>query len=220
MLPAIAIRAYNEIDLRRTREVEVHDEALGLAKLAAAEQQQIVEGVRQALIALSELPAIKAKDVAGCNGYLSRIKQRYPEFIVFIVVDMNGKTFCDSAREHKPSTGAGRAYFASVAKTGQFMVGEFAIGRTTGRNVLQFALPFYDDEDRMGGLVIAALSLDWLADYIANKGVPAGAALAVTDRNGIVLARCPDNDLFVGKKLPAGKDPVLYNGTIADLVNG
>jgi hypothetical protein len=64
MLPAIAIQGYNEIDLRRTRQVEVQDEALGLAKLAAAEQLQIVQGVRQALIALSEVPAIKAKDVA------------------------------------------------------------------------------------------------------------------------------------------------------------
>jgi hypothetical protein len=150
MLPAIPIQAYNEIDLRRTRQVEVQDEALGLAKLAAAEQQQIVQGVRQALSALSELPAIKAKDVQGCNAYLSRINQRYPEFIVFIVVDMNGNTFCDSAREHKRSTAAARAYFARVVKTGKFTVAEFAISRTTGRNVLQFALPFYDDEDRMG----------------------------------------------------------------------
>jgi signal transduction histidine kinase len=219
MLPAIAIQAYNEIDLRRTRKVEVQDEALGLAKLAAAEQQQIVQGVRQALIALSELPAIKAKDVQGCNAYLSRIKQRYPEFIAFFVVDMNGNTFCDSTREHKPSTAAGRAYFASAVKTGKFTVGEFAIGRVTGRNCLHFALPFYDDEDRMGGVVIAALSLDWLANYIANKGVPEGSALAITDRNGISLARYPDNGLFVGKKLPSGKDPLHYNGTVADIVN-
>ncbi|MDI4237372.1 MULTISPECIES: ATP-binding protein [unclassified Bradyrhizobium] len=219
ILPAIAIQAYNEIDLRRTRQVEVQDEVLGLAKLAAAEQQQIVLGVRQAMTALSELPAIKEKDVQGCNAYLSRIKQRYPEFIVFIVVDINGNSFCDSTREHKPSTAAGRAYFASVVKTGQFTVGEFAVGRTTGRNVLQFALPFYDDQDRMGGIVVAALSLDWLADYIAKKGVPTGAALAITDRNGICLARYPDNALFVGKKLPAGKDPTLSNGTVEDMVN-
>ena len=219
MLPAIAIQAYNEIDLRRTREVEVQDEVLGLAKLAAAEQQQIVQGVRQALIALSELPAIKAKDVEGCNAYLSRINKRYPEFIVFIVVDIDGNSFCDSAIEHKPSTAAGRAYFASVVKTGKFTIGEFALGRTTGRNVLQFALPFYDNEDRMGGVVIAALSLDWLADYIAKKGVPEGAALAITDRNGICLARYPDNNLFVGKKLPAGKDPKTANGTVEDMVN-
>ncbi|OAF09258.1 hybrid sensor histidine kinase/response regulator [Bradyrhizobium centrolobii] len=226
MLPAIAIQAYNEIDLRRTREVEVEDEALGLAKLAAAELQQIVQGVRQALIALSEVPAIKAKDVQGCNTYLSRIKRRYPEFISFIVVDLNASAFCSSFTEHKVApivhklaSATGRAYFANAVRTGKFTVGEFAIGRNTGRNVLQFALPFYDDEDHMGGVVIASLSLDWLADDIAKKGVPQGAALAITDRNGICLARHPDNDLFVGKKLPAGKDPMLDNGTVADMVN-
>src|SRR5262249_38082767 len=66
----------------------------------------------------------------------------------------------------------------------------------------------------------AALSLDWLADYIAKKGVPAGAALAITDRNGICLARYPDNSKFVGRKLlPAGKGPTLYNGTVADIAD-
>ncbi len=170
------------------------------------------------MIALSELPAIKEKDVEGCNAYLSRIKKRYPEFIAFIAVDMNGDSFCDSLREHRRSTAAGRAYFASVVKTGNFTVGEFATGRNTGRNVLQFALPFYDDEDRLGGVIVAALSLDWLADYIAKKGVPAGAAIAITDRNGVGLARYPDNALFVGKKLATRKDPTLYNGTVLDKI--
>jgi signal transduction histidine kinase len=217
MLPAIAIQAYNEVDLRSTRQVEVQDDVRGLAKLAAAEQLQIVQGIRQAMIALSELPAIKEKDVEGCNAYLSRIKQRYPEFIAFIVVDMNGDSFCDSLSEHRQSTAAGRAYFASVVKTGKFTIGGFAVGRNTGRNVLQFALPFYDNENRMGGVIVAALSLDWLADYIAKKGVPAGASIAIIDRNGICLALYPDNALYVGKKLPVTGDPRLYNGTVADV---
>jgi signal transduction histidine kinase len=201
LLPAIAVQAYNEFDQRRAREVEVQNDALSLAKLAAAEQQQIVQGIRQTLIALSELPAIKAKDPQGCNAYLSKIKQRYPGFISFIMVDMNGDAFCDATIDHKPSTAAGRPYFDNVVKTGEFTVGEFAIGRATGRNVLHFALPFYGDNGRMGGVVIAALSLDWLADYIARKGIPAGAALAITDRNGTYLARYPDNSRLVGKKM-------------------
>ena len=219
MLPAIGVQAYNEIDLRRTREVEVRDEALGLAKLAAAEQQQIVQGVRQALIALSEVPAIKAKDVQGCNAYFSKIKQRYPGFI-FIVVDMDGTPFCEASSNsnNKPLSAAGRPYFNNVLKAGEFSVGEFAIGRSTGRNVLHFALPFYGDDFRMGGVVIAALSLDWLADYIAKNGVPAGAALAVTDRNGTYLARYPDNIRFVGMKSPVRNGPALYSGTVADTV--
>jgi PAS domain S-box-containing protein len=218
MVPAIAIQAYNEIDLRGTRKVEVRDEALGLAKLAAAEQQQIVQGVRQALIALSELPAIKAKDVQGCNAYLSRIRERYPEFIVFFVVDVKGSSFCNSSGEYNPVNVTGRLYFTGVLTTGKFTIGEFAVGLTTGRRSLHFALPFYGDDGRMGGVVIAALSLDWLADYIAKKGVPAGAAIAITDRNGTNLARYPDNDRFVGMKVPARKDPMLNNRTVADIV--
>jgi signal transduction histidine kinase len=218
MLPAIGVQAYNEMDLRRTREVEVQDEALGLAKLAAAEQQQIVQGVRQALIALSEVPAIKAKDVQACNAYLSRIKQGYPEFILFFVVDMNGSIFCDSSSRHEPVIVTGRPYFASVLTTGKFTIGEFAIGYATGRSAFHFALPFHGDDGSMGGVVIAALSLDWLADHIAKKGVPAGAVLAITDRNGTYLARYPDNGRFVGMKLPTGNDPALHNGTVADMV--
>ena len=60
LLPAISIQAYNEGNLRRARQVDVQNQALGLAKLAAEQQQQIVQGIRQVLIALSELPAIKA----------------------------------------------------------------------------------------------------------------------------------------------------------------
>ncbi|WP_027582386.1 ATP-binding protein [Bradyrhizobium sp. Ai1a-2] len=201
LLPGIAIQLYNEFDLRFSRQMEVQELVLGLARLAAAEQQQIIQGIRQTLIALSELPAIKAKDARGCESYLFRMRQRYPEFIDFIVVDMNGDSFCDSNSEYKPATATGRAYFANVLKTGKFTVGEFAHGRGTGRNILHFALPFYGDDGQMGGVVIAALSLDWLAHYLAQKGTPPGAALAIRDRNGTYLARYPGNDQFVGRRI-------------------
>src|SRR5262249_4274301 len=97
LLPVIAIETYNEIDLRRAHHAEARHHALGLAKLAAAEQQQFVEGIRMVLIALSELPAIRSKDTAACEAYLATIKERYPEFITFIVVDPEGSAFCHSS---------------------------------------------------------------------------------------------------------------------------
>src|ERR1700704_613590 len=80
LLPAIAIQANNEFDLRRARQVEVQDQALSLAKLAAAEQQQIVQGIRQVLIAMSELPSIKVRDSQACDAYLAVMKRRFPAF--------------------------------------------------------------------------------------------------------------------------------------------
>jgi signal transduction histidine kinase len=202
LLPAIAIQTYNEIELRRARQAEVQDQALGLARLAAANQQQIVQGIRQILIALSEVPAIKAKDNQACKAYLSAVKQRYPAFLTFSVTDMTGRSYCDTINDHEPVTAAGRPYFSNAVKTGAFTVGKFSVGRLSGRNAIHFALPYYGDDGRMAGVIIAALSLDWLADYIARKGVPPGASLAITDRDGTYLARYPDNDRFVGRKIP------------------
>src|ERR1700704_6601220 len=140
LLPAIAIQAYNEFDLRRARQVEVQNQRL--ARLAAAEEQQIVQGIRQVLIAMSELPSIKTRDSQACNAYLAAMQQRFPAFITFLVSDLNGQSLCDTNSDHRPITIAERAYFTSILKTGTFTVGEFSAGLSTGRKVIQFALPF------------------------------------------------------------------------------
>jgi signal transduction histidine kinase len=219
LLPAIAIQMYNEFDLRRARQVEVQNQALRLAKLAAAEQEQIVQGIRQVLIAMSEVPSIKTKDSQACDAYLAAIQQRFPAFIRFLVADLNGRSFCNTNSDHRTINIAARPYFAKILKTGEFTVGEFSLGLATGRTIVQFALPFYGDDGRMGGVIVAGLSLDWLADYIARKGVPEGAALAITDRNGTYLARYPHNDRFVGTKMPGDKYLKMDDRGAVDILN-
>src|SRR5258706_1722535 len=218
-MPAIAIQAYNEFDLRRARQIEVQNQALSLAKLAAAEQQQIVQGIRQVLIAMSELPSIKTRDSQACDAYLAAIQQRFPAFIRFLVTDLNGRSFCNTNSDHRPINIAARPYFASILETCEFTVGEFSKGLATGRKIVQFALPFYGDDGRMGGVIVAGLNLDWLADYIARKGVPEGAALAITDRNGTYLARYPHNDRFVGTKMPGEKYLKMDDRGAVDILN-
>src|SRR4029078_6284263 len=218
LLPAIAIQAYNEFDLRGARQVEVQTQALSLAKLAAEEQQQIIQGIRQVLIVLSELPAIRSKDSSACNESLAGLKSRFPGFLTFVVTDVNGQPFCDSNGNRKPVSVAKRRYFAEVLKSRAFTVGEFSIGLSVPRKVIQFALPFDGDDGQISGVIIAALGLDWLADNIAQKGVPAGDAVAITDRNGTYLARYPDNGRFVGQKpFASGEEPKRRQGTAADL---
>src|SRR6202022_2084411 len=154
---------------------------------------------------MSELPSIKTRDSEACNAYLAAMQRRFPAFVTFLVADLSGRSFCDTDSDHRPITIAARAYFVSILKTAAFTVGEFSAGLSTGRKVIQFVLPFYGDDGHMGGVIVAGLSLDWLADYIARKGAPEGAALAVTDRNGTYLARYPHNDQFVGTKMPGDK---------------
>ncbi|MEH2510939.1 PAS domain S-box-containing protein [Nitrobacteraceae bacterium AZCC 1564] len=218
LLPAIGIQAYNEFDLRRSRQIEVQNHAINLADLAAAEQRQIVQGIRQVLIVLSQLPSIKKRDWQACNAYLGAVKQRFPVFLTLVVTDLKGQTFCDPYNSQKPVNVSARAYFASALKSGDFTVGEFSFGLQSGRKAIQFALPFYGDDGQIGGVIIGTLSLDWLADYIAKKGAPPGGALAIMDRNGTFLARYPDNAQFVGRKA-AEKDLSVGHRRAADIVD-
>jgi HAMP domain-containing protein len=205
LLPAAAIQMYNEFELHHLREIEVQNQAISLAKLAGAEEQQIVQGFREVLITMSELPSIKAKDREACDAYLAVMQQRFPAFITFLVTDQNGVSFCDTNSDHRPINISGRKYFATLVKTRAFTVGEFSAGLSTGRRVIQFALPFFDTDGRMAGVIVAGLSLDWLGDYIARKGVPEGASLGIADRNGVYLARYPNSDRFVGTKMPGNE---------------
>lgn len=211
LLPAIAIESYNQFDLRRLRQSEVQEQALSLAKLAAAQQLAIVDGIHQVLIALSELPAIKAKDSQACSKYLLATRERYPAFH-FIVADMSGQSVCTTIGGS--GNVAGRADFVDATSSGRFTVGQFSIGVLTGRQLISFALPFYDDEGHMAGAIITALNLDWLAKFVVRMGIPPGAAIAIGDRNGTYLARYPDNDRFVGRKMPSDHFRPDHSGTI------
>jgi signal transduction histidine kinase len=202
LLPTIAIQGYNEVELRRSRQVEIQDQALGLAKLAAAQQQRIVEGIREVLIALSELPSIKREDAAECRAYLSTLKDRYPAFLTFSVTDLSGRSFCDTTLSTSGIGATGRPYFDTALRTRAFTIGEYSIGRLSGRRAIHFALPYYRDGAHISGVIVAALSLDWLADDLARKGAPEGASIAIMDREGTYLARYPDNERFVSKKMP------------------
>jgi PAS domain S-box-containing protein len=201
LLPAIAIQSYNEFDLRRSRQLEVQEQALDLAKLAAAEQQQTVEGIHQVLIALSELPAVKAKDPQACSTYLLAINKRYPTFLAFLAVDMNGQSFCTTGGQSVSV--ANRSDFVNAIKTGEFAVGGYSIGLFTGRRILPFAVPFYGNDGQMAGAILTAISLERLAKSIDQmEKIPHGATLSITDRDGICLARYPENDRFVGRTTP------------------
>jgi PAS domain S-box-containing protein len=216
LLPTTALQFYNEFELRRSRELDVQDQVLSLARLSASDQQQIVQGIRQVLIAMSELPSIRARDSHECNAYFGALQTRSSAFITYVVSDLTGRTFCSTNSDHRPISIAARPYFDMAVKTGTFTVGEFSTGISTGRRVIQFALPFYGYDNRMGGVIVAALSLDWLADYVAKKGISQGGVLAITDRNGTYVARFPDNAQFVGRKMPATEYLKLADDTAVD----
>lgn len=204
LVPLIAVQEYNAIP-EFLADFEMREQALSGAKIAAAEQRQIVEQIRGIMVRLSKLPAVKTRDRLACNAYLSTIKSQFPAVITFLVTDLSGFSFCDTNSDHRPITIAARPYFNTVLQTGEFTVGKFTTGLSSGQNVVQFALPFRDDGGQLAGVIVTALSLDWLGECVARMDIPKGTVLAVMDESGTYLARSSEKDRFVGTKKPGWK---------------
>jgi two-component sensor histidine kinase len=107
------------------------------------EQRLIIRGTEETLLAISRTQSILNHDYQTLNRYLADVMKRYPSFSVFLVADSHGLVVSSGVDKRDYSI-EDRDYFQKVKKTGEFTVGTFVVSRSTGINVLPFALPVTD----------------------------------------------------------------------------
>src|SRR5688572_18172553 len=72
-LPAIAVLVYMSFDRRMQAERAITENAERLARLSTIDQERLIEGTRQLLLAVSESRDIRDGNVEGCRAYLSQL---------------------------------------------------------------------------------------------------------------------------------------------------
>jgi PAS domain S-box-containing protein len=203
VLPALGLALYTGLEGRRQAAVEAQDNAVRLARLMARDQDRLVEGADQLLNALARLPAIRDRDPAACNALFADLLTQHGRYANFVASDPDGDVFCSGEPLSGPVNFADRAWFQQALATGDFVVGEYVIGRITGKALLVFAYPTLDGAGQVRAVVSAGLDLAWLDQLAAETQLPPGSTFTVVDRGGTVLARDPDPQQWVGQTLPA-----------------
>ena len=202
LLPALAIQAYNELDLQRSREAEVRELALRQAELAASELTQILEGVHSLLTAVAEVPAVRALDAGPCAAFLATLQPRVSHVRSIAALDLAGRVACRNSPAPPGLRLADRPYFQEVLRSGGFVVGDYTIASVLQQPVLPMALPVRDDAGVIVGAVVATLDLRWLGEQLARRALPPGGSVTIADRHGTILAREPLPERFVGTAIP------------------
>ncbi|MBO3459170.1 PAS domain S-box protein [Aetokthonos hydrillicola Thurmond2011] len=202
VVPALGLILYTASEQRRTATLEAQEQALRLARLAANNQKQVVEGTRQMLIILAQMPVIRNGNSAQCNQFLADILKQNSVYANFAVLDVQGKTICTGIPYSGWRNPTDRSYFQRALKTRKFTIGEYQIGRATKKATLNFAYPILDKTGQVQTLVIAALDLAHLNQLAARVKMPKGSVLSVVDQTGKLLVRYPNTQAWVGKSLP------------------
>jgi PAS domain S-box-containing protein len=201
LLPAIAVQVYNAFDLRRDREEEVRDIAVAQAQFASSEVDKILEGVRSLLIAVSTVESVRTFDAAQCVPYIAALLPRVPLLADISVIDAEGRLRCRQILPQEETTYSDRPYFVQAVQGPEFVIGEYTIDRVSGRPVLPLAVPLRD-AGQTTGVVVAYLDLGWLTRNIRERGLSPGGSITIADRNGVIIAREPFPDEFIGTRIP------------------
>jgi signal transduction histidine kinase len=207
LIPAFALIAYTAAEQRRHAAKEVRDQALRVAQLVSSDHERLIDGTRYLLSALAHVPDVREGGPATCQRFLSSLLKDNPLYTDFGLANRAGDIICSAVPLDEPVNIADRAYFVGALVARDFAIGEFQIGRITGRAVLAFGYPILEGDGRVQAMVFAALDLSWLNRLVAAIDLPEGASLLVIDRNGTILARHPNPQTWVGQS--GTRDPLF-----------
>lgn len=200
--PALGLNLYTGAAQRRLVAERVETHALHLARLVSASQARLVEGARQLLVTLSHLPEVRDRKGDECNTLLADLVAQYPLYLNLGVIALDGQVICSGVPLPGPTNLADRTYFQRALQTRDFAIGDYQIGRITGKPSVNFGYPVLSESGQVQAVVFAAMDLEWFNQLPLEVQLPPGASLTVLDGNGLILARYPDPEQWIGKSVP------------------
>jgi len=213
VIPALALILYTARDQRRMAERHAEADLMRLSQIVNNEQRFLIEGSRQLLSVLAELPAVRTQNSAVCSEIMRRVAKEYPQYVGLGAIKPNGERFCGgNFRDAGPVNIADRQWFQRTLQTKTFTVGYYQIGRVAKRAALPLAYPALDESGNIRAVVLAVVDLEWLKSFIARSMFLEEAGVTIVDDKGIILAHHPQTH-WLGRSIAGtGLEKALRSG--------
>ena len=216
ILPSLGLTVYHASNERKREIRAAQADVSREAKIIAVEEERLFDEARELLLALSHIDAVRRSDPKTCNRYLSHLLEHFQRYTNIGVVDLKGNVLCSAIPLSKPTNIADREYFQQAIAKREFTVGEFQIGRITGRPGLNMAYPIVDDDEHLKGIIYIVLDIEQLGRLEKDifNGLRKGTTITKIDSDGTILSRLPDKEGWPGKQLLefSAIEPLLGKG--------
>ncbi|MCK6489625.1 MAG: ATP-binding protein [Planctomycetes bacterium] len=200
-VPALLLALAAGLRARAVEAERAGNESLRIARLSAITHRQLIESTRHLLETVALVPEVRARDAPACRDLLVSLSSRFPSYALLLLVDADGRSFACSQPGAVIDV-SDRPYFARVAAGGGFSVGEYAVGRISGKPSLHCAVPVLDAAGTLGAVAVAAIDLGWVGQVASTAELPPGSVVTVLDRQSVILARTVLSERLVGTKAP------------------
>ncbi len=202
VIPSLGLIYYNAHEQRGAAIERAQQDVERIARLTAAQNTRVIDGARQLLVTLTQLPEVQGSDPIRCGTTLLKLLGDYSLYSNLGVATPDGSVVCSAVPLNGPSSIADSSWFQQVMKTHDFAVGEYQMSRSSGRPSLSLAYPIIGADHRVQRIMFASLELDYLSRQMGSVAPPEGTELTVVDRNGIILGESGGRGDLVGRPAP------------------
>lgn len=195
ILPAYLLLGYNAAELRQRSDKEILNNAASLNRALAREQARVLREARELSQLLTGIPALSDPAQRGfCAKFLSDIHSAMPRYGNLGFATVNGDIYCSASPMPKPVNVADRTYFRRAIETRRFAVGEYLVGRVSGKPSVNVGYPVLDADNRIRGVMFIAVDLGWLRETMLYADIPEHSTVKLLDHRGTLLAAHPDSE--------------------------
>ena len=202
LLPALALILVTAWEQRQLAAIEAQESALRVARVAASNQERLIEGARSLLIGVSQALAVHPGNARVCSALFSDLRKRFPIYVNLSEASVAGDITCTAQPLRSPVNVADQPYFLRARATHDFVVSGYAVDPVTGKPALILAWPALGPTGEVRSVLFASLDLGGLHTLGERARLPLGSTFLVTDAQGAVLARYPEPERWVGQPLP------------------
>jgi len=148
-----------------------------MVKLAARKEDEMIAGTRQLLRAVAESSQVQASQWANCTKLLRTLFADYPRYANLGVIKTNGDVPASALPLAEPVNLADRSFFQLALSTRDLSIGDYQVGRISGKPTFSLGYPVFAPSGRVQAVVFASLDLDWVnrSDYALHVQMPQGA---------------------------------------------
>ena len=204
-IPPVVLTLHIARQDRQRQTAALRQHSQDMVKLAARKEDEMIAGTRQLLRAVAESAQVRSAQWGNATKLLRTLFADYPRYANLGVIKANGEVSASALPLTNTVNLANRSFFQRALSTRDLSIGDYQVGRITGKPSFNLSYPVIDPAGRVQAVVFAALDLDWLngSDYALQMQLPAGATWTKIDGKGTILARYPAPEKWlVGEPMP------------------
>ncbi len=202
VLPSVALLLLSHSDNQRAELQRARNEMQAVAQLAAANQEHLIEGVRQILGTITAGPSVRRNDLAElCDAFIRNVSEASPSYSSMGVLDLKGNLRCPEGKKTPVFNASDRAYFRDALDQQKFIIGGYVLGRASGKKELSFGMPIFDNAQQLSGVAYVGLDLEGADRRLKALNLPTTMRVVVSDANGILLASSQEPVQAIGQPI-------------------